>query len=394
MTDPLLTLFIEDLIADLIRFTHLRDGHRPDEIHIRRESQIGPLSFADVEVHIPNTDVHYYVEVDHGYSDLRIINSLKRKYSRELPAKMLVLALPSASATLLQEVTDALHTDMSIEIWDTDTVLRRVHDFFSIKVTELSIKNLDRLRTAVAKKKWDYAFAGLFANHKLRRRLLWHYGFWQLKNFHDHYGATPDDILVETTYSEAVVLMSDLCSFSSYVRDTSNERTARLALTGFYSKARYAVINNGGMLYQFVGDEVIGVFGIPFASSGDPVNALQCANEVSSIGDSVSADWQRSIDRVQSSQGTHTGIGIGSLTLLGLRPYSPGDFGVFGDTINMSARLCTAADSGDIVISNTVRNKLPANHQKDCEKLEPLEAKNMGRIFAWRYNGHRADESM
>lgn len=48
MTDPLLRLFVEDLIADIIRFTHLRDGHRPEEIHIRRESQVGPLSFADI----------------------------------------------------------------------------------------------------------------------------------------------------------------------------------------------------------------------------------------------------------------------------------------------------------------------------------------------------------
>lgn len=345
-------------------------------------------------MHIPNAEVHYYVEFDYGYSELRIINSLKRKYSRELPSKKLILALPTASDAFLQDVKAVLHPNMTIEIWDMDAILNGVREFLALRITELSVRTLSRIRNAVEKKKWEYAFVGQFANHTLRRRLLWHFGFWQLRHFHDHHGATPDDILVETTYSQVMVLMADLCSFSSYVRDTSNERTARLALTGFYSKARYAVINNGGMLYQFVGDEVIGLFGIPFASSDDPCNALQCAHEVASIGDSVSADWQRSIDRVQSSQGTHTGIGMGTLTLLGLRPYSPGEFGVFGDTINMAARLCSAAESGDVIVSNTVRNKLPAGIQKYCERLEPLEAKNMGRIFAWRYNGHRADETV
>jgi hypothetical protein len=47
------------------------------------------------------------------------------------------------------------------------------------------------------------------------------------------------------------VLLADLCSFSSYIRDTGDAEVVRESLTAFYSKARYQIINNGGMLYQF-----------------------------------------------------------------------------------------------------------------------------------------------
>jgi adenylate cyclase len=47
------------------------------------------------------------------------------------------------------------------------------------------------------------------------------------------------------------------------VRDTPEERTMQECLTTFCSKARSQILNDGGMLCQFLGDAVIGFFGIP-----------------------------------------------------------------------------------------------------------------------------------
>ena len=69
-------------------------------------------------------------------------------------------------------------------------------------------------------------------------------------------------------YRDVVVVPAELCSFSSFVRDTPNAEVIRENLTSFYSKARYQIINSGGMLYQFVGDEVIGIFGLPDHAPG------------------------------------------------------------------------------------------------------------------------------
>ena len=69
-------------------------------------------------------------------------------------------------------------------------------------------------------------------------------------------------------YRDVVVVLAELCSFSSFVRDTPNAEVIRENLTSFYSRARYQIINSGGMLYQFVGDEVIGIFGLPDHAPG------------------------------------------------------------------------------------------------------------------------------
>jgi len=64
-------------------------------------------------------------------------------------------------------------------------------------------------------------------------------------------------------YPRVAVLMADLSSFSSFVRDTPDPEITRECLTAFCSKARYQIVNGGGMLYQYVVDAVPGFFGIP-----------------------------------------------------------------------------------------------------------------------------------
>ena len=64
-------------------------------------------------------------------------------------------------------------------------------------------------------------------------------------------------------YRAIIVLLADLCSFSSFVRDAADPDVVLNSLTSFYTKARYQVVNRGGMLSQFVGDEVVAFFGLP-----------------------------------------------------------------------------------------------------------------------------------
>src|SRR5205823_6170566 len=92
----------------------------------------------------------------------------------------------------------------------------------------------------------------------LKAELQWHFGYWRLHQLRMMGRATARDILPPGTYRGVVVVLADLCSFSSFVRDTPNVEIVCESLTSFYSKSRYQIINSGGMLYQFVGDEAIG----------------------------------------------------------------------------------------------------------------------------------------
>jgi hypothetical protein len=65
----------------------------------------------------------------------------------------------------------------------------------------------------------------------------------------------------------------------------------------------------------------------------------------------VSDHWQRHIDRVQPNRGV---------------------------------QLLASAGAGEIVASNSLLRKLPAAEADVFEELAPVDARNVGRIKAWR----------
>jgi class 3 adenylate cyclase len=111
--------------------------------------------------------------------------------------------------------------------------------------------------------------------------------------------STSRDILPPGRYQRVAIIMADLSSVPSFVRDTPDPEITRECLTAFCSKSRYQIVNGGGMLYQFVGDAVLGFFGIPESEPEMVTKALQVAKSILDIGASVSDNWQRQIDRVQ-----------------------------------------------------------------------------------------------
>jgi class 3 adenylate cyclase len=144
------------------------------------------------------------------------------------------------------------------------------------------------------------------------------------------------------------------------------------------------VIDAGGMLYQFLGDAVIGLFGVPDKPSGYLSDAVECAASLIEIGASVSNEWQRQIDRVQDAAGVHIGMAIGELQVVSLRPFSRAYIGCIGDSINMSARLMNVAGPGEVVASNMLYQRLGPEQQAGFTALDPIEAKNVGKIRAWK----------
>jgi len=102
------------------------------------------------------------------------------------------------------------------------------------------------------------------------------------------------------------------------------------------------------------------------------------------IGDSVSHHWQRRIDRVQNATGLHVGIALGDLQIVSLRPFSRLHVGAIGDCINVAARLRAMAGQSEIVVSNAFHERLSEESQARCAEIEPVEARNVGRIRAWR----------
>lgn len=392
-----LRLLLEELCCDLCRLYHRTNNETsPKAIRIDREYYLGKEgAFADIRV-APMNSAPYIIEVKFGYSDDTLLRHLKRKYSEATPylsgVSKIILVIDSLCrqdwSRIETEAARCLATGIELEIWNESRLIQLLSVHFQVQVPAITPANLIDIRQAIDRAQGYYAFGGEsienYVHEPLNSELLWHLGFWKVRQLRESNQLGPRDILTPGLYKGVAVVVADLCSFSSYVRDTPDERIVRESLTSFYSKSRYQIINNGGMLYQFVGDEVIGLFGVPYRADGFTQAALETAQSLISIGNSVSHHWQCQIDRVQGSGGVHIGLAIGDIQIVSMRPYGRTHVGAVGDCINVAARLTSVTGSGEIAVSNSFLQHLDNGIHSKFQEMEPLEARNVGRIKAWK----------
>ena len=390
-------LFLETVCCDYFRFLHLDAGVPPENITIRQEVALGPGAFADIEVRV-GVAPPYFVEIDTGYSWGRLLESVRRKYGKPSPAtdgasRIVVVADEDAlrdRPAVERALREALRPGLDLEVWDERHLLRLFGERFGVTLCSLQEDDLLTLRAAVDRAKGVYAFGDGFQNDPLQATLLWHLAFWRIRRLREAGRSTSRSILPPGLYRDVVVVMADFCSYSSYVRDTRNEAVSRRWLTSFASKTRYRVINDGGMLYQFLGDSVVGLFGVPEGTPDYVAHALECARGLVDVGASVATGWQRQIDQVQPAAGVHVSMTLSDLQLLSLRPLSRTHMGVIGNSINLAARLGDVAGCDEIVVSNTLHQILPDAVRTEFRELAPVDAKNIGRIRAWKLGPLRA----
>ena len=388
-----LRLFVEEICYNLCRFQHVvQDGLAPGDVRIQQEAYLGsPGTFADIRVTARGA-APYFVEVKYTYPRETIIRHLRRKYGADTPA--------TADATKVVLVVDAhMHHDwpavesdlrailrpgLRLEVWDEARLLSLIRERFGVQIDAIRGDTVSDLRAAIEAAMGRYAFGNHYADDLLQSSLLWHFGLWRLRELRDARQAAPQTIMPPRLYEGVAVVFADICSYSSYVRDTADDTVVRNVLTSFYSKARNQVLDTGGMLYQFQGDAVIALYGVPECRRGHVQDALAGAKALVDIGNSTSNEWQRQIDHVQSAGGVHIGVALGDLQIVSLRPFSHAPVGAIADSINLAARLTAAAGPSEIVVSNAFFQRLPEDELTAFQEMEPLEARNIGRVKAWR----------
>jgi class 3 adenylate cyclase len=389
-----LRLFVEELVCTVCRFMHVeQDAVEPQAVRIRQEVPLGgDDAFADIVVSVPGKK-SYVVEVKSGYPPDRILQALARKYSGNVSwdvpvSRMICIVDHFADADLRRleaEIRSLIPRHLSLELWDERELLRLVHRYFGVEIESLDLDRIQDVRDAIDRAKGQYAFGEAQDHSALESSLLWHFGYWRLRELFDQAGRAKRKVLTPGNYPAVACVFADLSGFSGYVRDTQDHRTIEDCLTAFCSRSRYQIINDGGMLYQFLGDAVIGLFGIPSHRAGYVDHAFECARALLSVAASISNEWQRQLDRVQPASGCHIGIALGTIQILSLRPFSRTHIGVVSDAINMAARLCSAARPGQIVLSNLLHRELSGDAKAMLQEAPPVEAKNVGTIKAWVY---------
>jgi adenylate cyclase len=387
-----LRLFVEEICCNLLRLRYASEkGIEPQDVRIRQECSLGiPDGFADIRIDIAGTPPQY-LEIDYGYSPEQSLASLTRKYGPAVALEdgsKLVVIIDAKLAESWKDIAAQLRSKLSpkleFEVWDEAKLLALLKDSFGVEVDCICERNIADLRHAVDNAEGRHAFEETWAGDNLQSTLTWHYGFWELKRLRQNYRMTSSTMLPPGSYPKVVTVMADLCGFSGYVKETKEDGVIRHCLTTFYSKARSAILNTGGMMYQFVGDEAIGLFGLPDQPDNYLEAAFDCARALVDIGNSVSRKWQRELDSVQKTHGVHIGICMGAMQIVSLRPFSRTHISGIGDVINLAARLLADAGPGQIVASNAYYQALVPDYQAAFRESAPVEAKNIGTVLAWR----------
>jgi len=157
-----------------------------------------------------------------------------------------------------------------------------------------------------------------------------------------------------TTENEApgCVLFADV-SGSTKLYESAGDQLAFAAISGCVQLFKDEIAGQGGRVIKTIGDEVMAVF-----PDGNGAGRAALA-------------MQRGVDAMPQVQGGKLGCRIGFHG----GPLIHRDGDVFGDTVNLAARLASLASRGQIVTSFDVVDALEPMLKLDCRKLYAIPVK-------------------
>ncbi len=187
--------------------------------------------------------------------------------------------------------------------------------------------------------------------------------------------ASPEERKVVTT------LICDLVAFTAMTEAADPEDVDAL-LGAYFSRATAAIESHGGTVEKFIGDAVVGVFGVPAVHEDDPERAVRAGLR---LIDALQGMTRPDGSVLRARVGVNTGE---ALVRLDVDPASGRGF-LTGDAVNVAARLQAAAPPNGVVVG-ALTHRLTAA-VIDYEELPPVDAKGKAEpVAAWLATAPRA----
>ena len=182
----------------------------------------------------------------------------------------------------------------------------------------------------------------------------------------------------------ATVMFSDLSGYTA-LNEALDPEEVEAVMARIKTDATTIVERLGGTVNQFVGDEIMALFGVPLARRHDARSAVAAAIELHGAVDAFVATLAAGPAR---SLRMHTGIHSG-LVVARRSDARAGDFALTGDTVNTAARLRGLAGPGEILVSEPIWRQV--GDAFDGETAPPAEVKGKEQpLVAVRITGARA----
>jgi class 3 adenylate cyclase/tetratricopeptide (TPR) repeat protein len=182
----------------------------------------------------------------------------------------------------------------------------------------------------------------------------------------------------------ATVAFSDLSGYTALNERLDPEEVEEIM--GRIKREAVAIIErHGGTVNQFVGDEIMALYGVPVARRDDPGRAVRAAIELHGAVRAISNELAA---RIGSTLGMHTGASTG-LVVVRRSDARAGQFTVTGDTVNTAARLRSLAADDEVVVSAETWREVSALF--DAEPGDAVSVKGKQQpVVPYRIRGARS----
>jgi len=181
----------------------------------------------------------------------------------------------------------------------------------------------------------------------------------------------------------ATVMFSDLSGYTSW-NETADPEDVESVMGRIKVEATAVIERHGGTVNQFVGDEIMALFGVPQARRDDPRHAVAAALELHrAVRELVAGLAVRPGRELRM----HTGINAG-LVVARRSDARAGDYALTGDAVNIAARLRTLANPDEVVVSAETWRQVADFFEADASA--PIEVKGKEQpLVAYRVRGAR-----
>jgi class 3 adenylate cyclase/tetratricopeptide (TPR) repeat protein len=164
---------------------------------------------------------------------------------------------------------------------------------------------------------------------------------------------------------------------STELGERLDPESVRSVMRRYFERMKVVLDGHGGTVEKFIGDAVVGVFGVPMLHEDDALRAVQAAHEMrgalAELNEELGRDHGLSLD---------IRIGVNTGEVVAGDPASAHSF-VVGDAVNVSARLEQAAAPGEILIGEETLRL--ARDALLVEGVPAIEAKGKaGPVAAYR----------
>ena len=166
------------------------------------------------------------------------------------------------------------------------------------------------------------------------------------------------------------VFFSDIRGFTSFSEGVEPEVVVEMLNTFLREQAR-VVKEFRGDIDKYVGDELVAVFQGEDMIENAVRSAVKIQEEMARLR-AEHPEWDVAVG---------IGINTGEVVMGAMGSEERMDYTILGDTVNVGARLCSAAGRGQILLSEAAHEGVEAVAGVETRRLEPIEVKGKSRAL-------------